>query len=96
MYGNCHEIRGQVSVDLGNIPGHTSLDVDVPLANALPGDRLVINPSAAPVAGIITSSPRVKSNGVITVTVANVTAGQVAAGNAVVYDVSIIKKTGSV
>jgi hypothetical protein len=96
MYGNCHEIRGQVSIDVGDVVGNSTLDVDVAFANAKPGDRLVVNPNQPLPAGLIASAPRVKSSGVITLTIANVTAGNVAGGNAVVFDVSLIKATGSI
>jgi hypothetical protein len=96
MMGNCHEIRGQVTVTLGTVAPSSTLDVDVPLANTKVGDRLLVNPNAALPAGLIASAPRVKSDGVVTVTVANVTAAPIVVVGDTLFDVSIIKKTGSV
>jgi hypothetical protein len=96
MNGNLAGARGQVTISHGaSIAANTRQDTTVAFNGAQLGDRAFVNPAAAPAAGIIVVEPIVCTvAGQITVSVANITTATVAAGTAVVYNITLIKNTG--
>ena len=94
--GNLAAVRGSVTVNHGaNIAAATTQQTTVAFTGAEVGDRVLSQPAAAPAAGIaVTESPAVTTANVITVCVANVTTATVAAGTAVVYNVTLLKPRG--
>ncbi len=98
MLGNTSSVRGSVTISHGaNIAAQTRQDTTVAFANAALGDKCLVAPAAAPAAGIVVVEPIVCTvAGQITVSVANITTATVAAGTAVVYNITLIKNTGQV
>ena len=96
MFGNAAIARGQVTVSHGaSVPANSRQDTTVAFNGAVVGDKAVVSPAAAPATGIIVVEPIVCTvAGAITVSVANITTATVAAGTAVVYNITLIKNAG--
>ena len=96
MFSAANIIRGQVTVNVGTVAANARTDSTVAFAGAALGDKPVISPATVNAsASIITvASPSVTTAGVITVVTANLGTNTVAAGTAVVYNVSLIKQVG--
>lgn len=97
MSGNAQTQRGTITVDFGaSLAAQTDIDATGALANAEVGDTVVVNPLAAPAAGLVICNPFVSAAGVITVRGSNISAGSIAPGTAVQLRVELIKGTGSI
>ena len=97
MFAAANIIRGQVTVNVGTVAANSRGDNTVAFAGAALGDKPVISPAAVNAsASIVTvGSPSVTTAAVITVCTANIGTNTVAAGTAVVYNVSLIKQVGA-
>lgn len=96
MFGNTASARGQVTINHGaSIAANTRQDSTVAFNGAAVGDKVLVNPAAAPATGIVVVEPIVCTvAGQITVSVANITTATVAAGTAVVYNITLFKLSG--
>lgn len=99
---NLSGIRGQVTITHGaNIAAATTQQVTASVAGGQIGDRVFVSPAVAPAAGIgVDASPTITATttagGTVTICVSNVTTATVSAGTAVVYNIQLIRPTGSV
>jgi hypothetical protein len=90
-------VRGQVTVSFGaNIAAHSRADVTAAFNGAAVGDKPICTPAIVNASASIipVPSPAVTTANVITVSHANLGTATVAAGTAVVHNVSLIKNTG--
>lgn len=95
---NATLLRGQVTISHGaNIAAGATQDTTAAFTSAVIGDKVLATPAVAPASGILVgASPAVTTAGQVTISVANITTATVAAGTAVVYDVTLVRPTGSI
>lgn len=95
---NTNTLRGNVTISHGaNIAANSRQDTTVAFTGAAVGDLPHVTPAAVNAsASIVTvASPAVTTAGIVTVSVANIGTATVAAGTAVVYNVVLVKATGT-
>lgn len=95
--GNANVLRGQVTLNHGaNIAGNATQDTTAAVTNAAVGDRVFVSPNANPASGIVVSAATsVTVAGQVSIRIGNITTATVAAGTAVVYNLSIEKNSGN-
>lgn len=103
MFGNAQVQRSSATLNIGTVTANTTKDVTFAASNAkynssnpLLTDRVVINPVSANSSGVALGGAWVSASGVITARFTNSTTANVDAGSAVVYNVDLVKATGSV
>lgn len=94
--GNSNTLRGSVTLNHGaNVAAGVTQDTTVAVTNAAIGDRVWVSPAAVPTAGIVVGAQAaVTVAGQVSIRIANITTATVAAGTAVVYNVTLEKSTG--
>ncbi len=97
MFAAATILRGQATVNVGTIAGASRADNTVAFTGAALGDKPIISPAAvnASASVIVVASPVVTTAGIITVSTANLSSATVAAGTAIVYNISVIKNVGA-
>lgn len=95
--GNKTGLWGTVTINhTTSIAANSRQDTTVAFANAVIGDTVLVNPQAAPAAGVVVVPPiRCTVAGQITVSIANITTATVAPGTAVVYDIQLVNRSGN-
>ncbi len=94
--GNATVLRGSVTANIGTIPANSRADTTAVFANAAVGDRVFCSPAVVNASASVgtVESPAVTTAGIITVSTLNAGTNTVAAGTAVVHNVTLFKNTG--